>query len=138
MNETEKTDIIPEPVERTDDIESVEGIRENEKIVEKSYTDPITGKFKEGNPGKPKGATHKKKLTDLIEEEAERISVDAGMDTEQAKRVIAKTIATIMLEGKDTSLIKEYWQQKDGKPKQPLTGGDENDNPIEFVWKENK
>lgn len=36
----------------------IEEINNTKQIVEKSWTDPITGKFKEGNPGggRPKGA----------------------------------------------------------------------------------
>ena len=102
----------------------------NEKIVEKSWTDPITGKFTLGNPGKPKGATHKKKLIDELEELLAKM-VD-GKDYTLREALMKKIIAKMIIDG-DTRLITEYWQQKDGKPKQPLVGGEEGDNPISIL-----
>ena len=43
------------------------------KNVSKTYTAPETGKFKAGNPGRPKGARHKatRAIEELLEGEAE-------------------------------------------------------------------
>lgn len=77
----------------------------NEKTSEKRYTDPKTGKFKKGNPGKPKGAKHfTTQLREFIKSK--------GKDEELREVILSK-----MMEG-EFSFIKEYWEQIDGKPEQ--------------------
>ena len=90
---------------------------ENEINVEKTYTDPETGKFKEGNPGRPKGAKGKPKFLDEIEEMLDEMAEGEDYTYRQAlkKRVLRKLI----IDG-DTTLLKEYWQQRDGTPTQRI------------------
>jgi hypothetical protein len=52
---------------------------ENRNNVSKTYTDPQTGKFAQGNPGRPRGARHKTSLAveSLLEGEAGELTQKA-------------------------------------------------------------
>jgi hypothetical protein len=89
---------------------------EDAKIVENSWTDPITGKFKPGNPGKPKGTKNKPKFLDEIEEMLDELA--EGKDYTYRQALKKQILKKLIIDG-DTGLIKEYWQQRDGKPMQP-------------------
>ena len=93
------------------------------------YQEYPGGPFKSGNRGKPLGAKNKKKIVDLIAQAVVEKFKAEGKPITEADEEIARVIAEKILSG-DINLMKEYWQQKDGKPKQPLVGGDEGDNPI--------
>ena len=88
---------------------------ENEKIVGNSWTDPITGKFKPNNPGKPKGTKHKPKFLDELEEMLDEMA--EGKDYTYRQALKKQVLKKMIIEG-DSSLLKEYWQQRDGKPRQ--------------------
>jgi len=88
---------------------------DDEKIVENSWTDPITGKFKPGNPGKPKGTIHKPKFLDELEEMLDELA--EGKDYTYRLALKKQIMKRMIIDG-DTSLLKEYWQQRDGKPLQ--------------------
>lgn len=101
----------------------------NGNIVKTSYTDPITGKFKVGNPGRPEGVKNKPKFLDELEEMLDEIA--EGKDYSYRKALKKQVLKRMIIDG-DTSLLREYWQQRDGKPTQrnEHTGAD--GNPIQF------
>jgi hypothetical protein len=94
-----------------------------ENIVENSYTDPKTGKFIPGNPGKPKGAK-KRRFIDEIDEMLDELA--EGKDYTYRKALKKQLLKRMIIDG-DAGLLKEYWQQKDGKPRQNigLDGGED-------------
>ena len=57
---------------------------------------------------------------------------EKGVSLKDAETPIAEVLAQKILDG-EKDLLKEYWQQKDGRPKQPITGGDEDDKPISIL-----
>lgn len=97
-----------------------------ENAGEKQETRDEKGRFVSGvsgNPaGKPAGLKNKPKLIDEIEEMLEEVA--EGKDYKYRKAFLKKILHKLIIDG-DTTLIKEYWQQKDGRPVQPtdLTSG---------------
>lgn len=92
------------------------------KNVEKPYTDPITGKFVEGNPGggRPKGSYSvvemiKKKLQETPE----------GKDKTYGEYFVEKIMKKIAVD-EDVSMMKDIINRVDGLPKQnmDITSGD--------------
>lgn len=85
------------------------------------YNDPITGRFIQGNPGKPKGTRH---LSGLLEEAIRRVATDTGTseDITIVKKVIEKA-----KEG-DMKAIEHIWDRLEGKPMQSL----KIDNPAQI------
>jgi len=111
MNEQEITNpnINNTGVQPTSDIEVPD-----EKIVEKSYTDPITGKFAKGNPGKPKGAKQKKPLKEFSLNQFNQW-------TDKQKQEFIDKIPPL-----------DRWRMTEGNPQTDtdITSGGEKINPI--------
>lgn len=102
----------------------------NGKITANPYQEKPGGTFKEGNPGRPVGSTNKKKFIEELEEMLDEMA--EGKDYTYRVALMKQVLRRMIIDG-DTSLLKEYWQQRDGKPKQPIVGGDENDKPIAIL-----
>jgi len=93
---------------------------ETKKNVEKPYTDPETGKFKEGNPGggRPKGSgisittELKRKLKECPE----------GQKSTYLQLLIQRIVKQAIQDG-DQQMIKNIWNYVDGLPKQTIDHG---------------
>jgi len=83
--------------------------------VKKNYTNPKTGKFIEDNPGRPLGA--KNKLTLVKQMDALLDNFIAGKNYTFREALNKKILKKMIVDG-DSIMIKEYWQQRDGKPTQ--------------------
>jgi hypothetical protein len=96
-------------------------------IVEKPYTDPITGKFKEGNPGggRPKGSGIS--ITTEIKRKLEEIP--EGKDKTYLHYLIEKIIKKAIID-EDQQTIKQIWNYIDGMPPQDFNLGGQENNPI--------
>ena len=75
--------------------------------------------------GRPKGSPNKPKFIDEIDEELEKMAEGKDYTYKQALR---KTVLKKMIVDGDGALIREYWQQKDGKAPQKFIG--DSDNPL--------
>ena len=102
---------------------------EGRNIVENTYTDPITGKFTPGNPGKPKGAvSFMTKWERVIEKIAKQNNITVD-DVDEQLVLVAYRKAK---EG-DYSFYKDTMDRIHGKPLQPTdltTGGKELPTPL--------
>lgn len=79
----------------------------------------------EANPnGRPK---REWTIAGLIEEALEEEDVDGV----PFKKKLTHKLRTLALRG-DMNAIKEVHQRLDGMPKQPITGGDEDDRPLQI------
>lgn len=85
------------------------------KIVEKRYTDPKTGKFKKGNPGggRPKGTFS---ITALVKEELQRCP--DIKDKQTYADLIIKRIMSKAIKDGDGRMIERIWAYMDGLPKE--------------------
>ena len=94
--------------------------------VEKTYTDPVTGKFVKDNPGKPRGAYS---LTPILRRRLQEIKIQ-GRET--AEQLVDNTIQDgLDLDGPSRKLV---WEMMDGKARQPIDGGlDEDGRPISIL-----
>jgi hypothetical protein len=93
------------------------------EIVVKPYTDSVTGKFKEGNPGggRPKGS--RVSITAKVKEMLEEVP-----EGEKATRLqlIVELIFKKALKDGDESILKSIWNYIDGLPKN-IVGFDPDD-----------
>jgi len=85
------------------------------KNVKKTYTDPKTGKFVEGNPGggRPKGSGIS--LTTEIKKKLDEVPKDSKATYLQQ---LLDTIMTLAIKDKDQQMIKNIWNYIDGMPRQ--------------------
>jgi hypothetical protein len=85
------------------------------KNVEKTYTDPATGKFVEGNPGggRPKGSGIS--ITTAIKNKLEE--VPEGQKATYLELLISRIMKQAIQDG-DQQMIKNIWNYVDGMPKQ--------------------
>ena len=104
-------------------------MEKNGKIVENAWTDPVTGKFKPNNPGKPIGTKHRPRFIDELDEMLDEIA--EGKDYTYRKALKKQILKKMIIDG-DSRLLKEYWQQKDGRPSQSTTIKGDSDNPVEI------
>lgn len=98
-------------------------LEETSEIVENPYTDPITGKFKEGNPGggRPPETEHDK----IIKKATKELIAEYKESLGEALPLIKPIIIAKALEG-DMTAIKEIHDRVMDKAKQPTditTGG---------------
>ena len=91
------------------------------KESDNAYQEKPGGFFKEGNPGKPKGA---RSFTTKVREALLKVSEDNATTEEQQ---LIKTIIQVARSG-DSAMIRLIWNYLDGMPLQKL-GGDE-ENPL--------
>lgn len=85
--------------------------------IETEGRDPVTGRFIEGNPGKPKGARH---ITTLVREALLKIGkTEEGKEMKYEEAFIKKIMHKAIIEG-DTAMIKLIWNYIDGMPKQSV------------------
>lgn len=120
-------------------------MKKTNSIVEKTYTDPVTGKFVKGNPGggRPEGS---RGFTNKVREALEKIAEGKNYTYEEAfiKAILKKSIID-----QDVSMMRTVWEQLDGKPLQriadadggklfpaPLLNGTSNGNPTDNGHKE--
>jgi hypothetical protein len=85
------------------------------------------GKFAKGHSGNPKG---RPKGALSINDELRKLLAGKGKD---GKRKVVEAVAYKILQdalGGDTRLMIEMWQQMEGKPKQQIDVGGQEDNPI--------
>ena len=89
------------------------------KIVENSYTDPVTGKFVHGNPGggRPKGTLG---WASQIMKEAENIAGTLADGTKVTKKeIVIRKLWELAVQG-DMRAIEELGNRIDGRPKQSV------------------
>lgn len=92
-------------------------MEENDKIVNKTWTDPVTGKFIKGNPGggRPKGALDfKTKFYNVIEKLAKQNNITPDEVEEQLLLVGYKRA-----KDGDYSFYRDLMDRIHGKPVQP-------------------
>ena len=99
-----------------------------------TYTDPKTGKFVPGNPGKPLGT---RSFTTKVREALEKIADGKDYTYEEAfiKAIMKKAIVD-----QDTSMMRTVWEQLDGKPLQRLANADGTNliqKPLDDLRKDN-
>lgn len=106
--------------------ENRENSEKNREITENKYQEKPGGFFKKGNPGRPVGAKNKPKFIDELEEMLDEIA--EGKDYTYRKALKKQILKKMIIDG-DTALLREYWQQRDGKPRSQveLTGKDGKD-----------
>lgn len=94
------------------------------KNVEKSYTDPKTGKFAPGNPGKPKGARH---LTTLVRDALKKMGKTKDGKEMSYEQALVEAILQKAIIDQDPTTIRLVWNYLDGMPNQNinLSGIDE-------------
>ncbi len=99
------------------------------KNVNKSYTDPTTGKFVEGNPGggRPKGSGVS--ITTEIKKKLEKIPT--GQKKTYLELLINRIFKQAIQDG-DQQMIKNIWNYVDGMPKQSLEHSGEDGGPIKI------
>lgn len=107
-----------------EDTTSMEEKLEAIKNVEKTYTDPETGKFVEGNPGggRPKGSG----ISITTEIKKKLAEVPPGQKASYLELLIARIMKQAISDG-DQQMIKQIWNYIDGMPKQSqdITSGGE-------------
>lgn len=79
-----------------------------------SYTDPVTGKFAPGNPGRPPGA---KNFTTKVREALEKIAEGRDFTYEE---LLIKTVLKKAIVDQDPRMIKLMWNYLDGMPVQKI------------------
>jgi len=89
------------------------------KESDNAYQEKPGGFFKEGNPGKPKGA---RSFTTKVREALLKVSEDNATTEEQQ---LIKTIIQVARSG-DSAMIRLIWNYLDGMPLQKLGGDSEN------------
>jgi hypothetical protein len=67
-----------------------------------------------------KKVRRRERLIYEIDEQLEKIALASGDSPEDAKNAGARIIAMMIMKG-DPQLVKEYWQQRDGKPVQRMS-----------------
>ena len=91
------------------------------KESDNAYQEKPGGFFKEGNPGKPKGA---RSFTTKVREALLKVSEDNATTEEQQ---LIKTIIQVARSG-DSAMIRLIWNYLDGMPLQKL--GRDSENPL--------
>ena len=83
------------------------------------YTDPVTGKFAQGNPGggRPKGFSIVAHLKEMLQE------IPAGQKETYATLVTKKYMHKAIVEG-DPTILKDLINRTDGLPLQTLANAD--------------
>jgi hypothetical protein len=102
------------------------------KNVEKTYTDPVTGKFVDGNPGggRPKGSfSLKEKMRHELQKCPE------GQDKFTYADMMIRRQLKESIESGDIQQIRLIWNYVEDMPKQntDITSGGE---PITFKWED--
>lgn len=94
------------------------------------YQEKPGGPFKEGNPGKPKGAKSPLSLISKLKATLEEISkTQSGEERERAETLI-KNIVYMAINEKDKDMIKLIFNYVEGLPKQPIELSGEINNPF--------
>lgn len=103
------------------------------KKINTEGRDPVTGRFIEGNSGKPKGA---RQLTTLVKEALTRIAKnEGGEEIKYEEALIRKILHKAIVEG-DTAMIKLMWNYIDGMPTQFIeveTTGEEDRHTLKNI-----
>lgn len=87
---------------------------ENGNIGENSvYNEPNTGLFKEGNPGKPKGARH---ITTLVREALLKVATTKDGKKIQYEQAFIEAILNKAIFEQDPGMIRLMWNYLDGMP----------------------
>lgn len=101
--------------------ENTEITQNSAKVVNKDELFDENGKFKKGHPkigGKKLGSKHKPKFLDELEEMLDEI---VEGKTYSYRKALKKQVLKRMIIDGDTTLLREYWQQRDGKPQSKIT-----------------
>ena len=116
-SETQQNDNNQQTTVGIDGVESTQGIVGEDAVKQQTNSRVVGKPFVKGDPRiNRKGAPKKVTIWDYLEEGEDEIKIRAFIN--------------------DPTKIKEVAEYILGKPKQPLVGGDEGDNPIEFKWQE--
>lgn len=91
--------------------------------------------FEPGQSGNPNGRPRKAKLTydALMVELKSREHDSTDADPKGLRKIVAKV--TDLAEGGDMKAVEFIRDMTDGKPKQAVVGGDEDDEPLRMVTK---
>lgn len=91
-------------------------------------------RFKEGNPGggRPKGST-KSDITSAIREALAKRVDATDPNSKTKKTMLVEKILEKAIEEGDQQLIKQIWEQLDGKPTQKTEHTGEDGKPIQFT-----
>jgi hypothetical protein len=103
----------------------------NEKIVENSYTDPITGKFKPGNPGGGRTPGTRDFATDF-DEVVKDIAKENNLTVSDVRKVLLKQAYKQAKDG-NYSFYKDIHDRVYGKPQEKIdhtTNGKDLPTPI--------
>lgn len=91
---------------------------------ENTGRDPITGKFVEGNLGKPKGSRH---LTTLVRDALKKLGKTKEGKEISYETALVEAILDKAIFEKDSQMIKLIWNYLDGMPTQDINLTDMDD-----------
>ena len=82
--------------------------------IESVYNDPNTGKFIEGNPGKPVGTKHERDFSEFMDEVCVDIAIANKMEVDEVYKVLYKVGYAKAKEG-NYSFYKDWMDRKHGQ-----------------------